>query len=72
MSTQALSTTQDVKPLFLRVADVSCMTGVSKSEVLRAIRDGRLGARRYGQRTLLIEPTEMRRWIDAETIESIA
>lgn len=74
MTEKTQHTGEKPEPMFYRQHEVATLVGLSGGEVRRAIRDGKLKARRYGKRSVLIAPEDMKAWIEAETtvIERVA
>ena len=58
--------------LYLRPREVSKMTGLSESEVYRAIYAGELMAVKYKSRAWLISRAAVESWIDACSTPSVA
>jgi hypothetical protein len=51
-------------PIAHAIEDVPARTGINRSKIFKAIRDGDLSARKIGHSTI-IEDAELRRWISS-------
>jgi excisionase family DNA binding protein len=58
--------TLDPKAVYLRPRQVAQRFGVSKSVVLRAIREGDLPAFRFGTKCVLLHPADVETWASAQ------
>lgn len=61
-----------LEPKFLRVKDGAAYSGLSESEIYRAIYTGELRARRYKSRSWLLTQEDIDAWLDANSVPNVA